>query len=307
VATYAIGDLQGCFDELQDLLELIRFDPARDRLWFTGDLVNRGPQSLACLRFVRELGDAAVSVLGNHELHLLAISNGQTQYLHDGDTLDDILTAADGAELLHWLRRLPLIHRDEQSGFTMLHAGLPPQWRLEQAMEYAAEVEQALRGPDYRDYFANMYGNEPDCWSPALTGWERLRFITNCLTRIRYCSGAGVLDLQEKGVCGAPGMLPWFEIPDRKTLSQKLIFGHWAALRDQPRDYGRYNVYPLDTGCVWGGELLALRLHDGEYFRVPSRQGVGFGERAPSTPDKASLRRRRQLTEQPVVVPGKTP
>ena len=268
--TYAIGDLQGCFDELLDLLEIIRFNPALDRLWFTGDLVNRGPQSLACLRYVKDLDDAAVTVLGNHELHLLAIGNGQPQYLHAGDTLDEILAADDRAELLDWLRQLPLIHHDAVSGFTMVHAGLPPQWRLDQALEYAAEVEQALRAPRYRDYFANMYGNEPACWSPDLDGWDRLRHITNCLTRIRYCTADGVLDLQEKGVPDVQDTLPWFEVPGRKTLPEQIIFGHWAALRDYHQDYNRYNVYPLDMGCVWGGELAALRLEDGEYFRVPS-------------------------------------
>ena len=272
--TFAIGDLQGCFDELRDLLEIIRFDPARDRLWFTGDLVNRGPQSLDCLRFVKELGDAAITVLGNHELHLLAIGNGQPQYLHDGDTLDDILAADDCRELLDWLRGLPLMHHDADSGFTMVHAGLPPQWRTGQALEYAAEVEQALRGPRYRDYFANMYGNEPDCWSPDLDGWDRLRFITNCLTRIRYCSGDGVLDLKEKGVPDAHDALPWFEVAGRQSLPEKIIFGHWAALRDYSQDYARFNVFPLDMGCVWGGELVALRLEDERYFRVPSRQGL---------------------------------
>lgn len=272
--TYAIGDLQGCFDELNDLLELIHFDPARDRLWFTGDLVNRGPQSLACLRYVKDLGEAAITVLGNHELHLLAIGNGQSQYLHEGDTLDEILAAEDRVELLDWLRQLPLLHHDASSGFTMVHAGLPPQWRLGQAREYAAEVEHALRGPHYSDYFANMYGNDPNRWSPRLDGWDRLRFITNCLTRIRYCSADGVLDLKEKGAPGVQGKLPWFELPGRKTLSEKIIFGHWAALRDYQQDYGRYNVYPLDMGCVWGGELLALRLEDGQYFSAPSKATI---------------------------------
>ena len=270
--TYAIGDLQGCYDELMDLLEQVRFDPGRDRLWFTGDLVNRGPQSLACLRFVKDLGDAAVTVLGNHELHLLAIGNGQPQYLHAGDTLDEILAAHDCTQLLDWLRRLPLIHHDGQTGFTMVHAGLPPQWRLSQALDYAAEVEQALREPHYRDYFANMYGNEPVSWSPGLDGWDRLRFITNCLTRIRYCSKGGDLDLAEKGVPGAASALPWFEVAGRESLRDKILFGHWAALRDYHQDYGRYNVYPLDMGCVWGGELVALRLEDETYFRTPSRQ-----------------------------------
>ena len=273
--TFAIGDLQGCFDELRDLLEIIRFDPARDRLWFTGDLVNRGPQSLACLRFVKELGDAAVTVLGNHELHLLAIGNGQLQYRHAGDTLDDILAADDCAGLLDWLRRLPLACHDEQSGFTMVHAGLPPQWDLAAALGYAREVEEVLQGPAHRDYFANMYGNEPAAWSPGLGGWERLRYITNCFSRIRYCSAGGRLNLEEKGAPGSQpeAALPWFEIAARKTRSAKIIFGHWAALRDYPQDYNRFNVFPLDMGCVWGGELVALRLEDERYFRVASRQG----------------------------------
>lgn len=272
--TFAIGDLQGCYDELMDLLDLVRFDPGRDRLWFTGDLVNRGPRSLDCIRFVKRLGNGAVTVLGNHELHLLAIGNGQAQYLHAGDTLDEILGAQDCAELLGWLRGLPLVHRDEQSGFTMLHAGLPPQWRLDQAVEYAREVEQALRGTRHRDYFANMYGNEPDCWSPGLGGWDRLRFITNCFSRMRYCSADGRLDLEEKGAPGTQpeAALPWFEIAGRKSRYDKIIFGHWAALRDYRRDYGRFNVYPLDMGCVWGGELAALRLEDERYFSVPSRR-----------------------------------
>ena len=274
MSTFAIGDLQGCFDELMDLLEEVRFDPAADRLWFTGDLVNRGPQSLACLRFVWDLGDIAVTVLGNHELHLLAIGNGQPQYMHAGDTLDEILEADDCAEMLDWLRGLPLIHRDGQTGFTMLHAGLPPQWDLAAALHYAREVEEVLQGPGYRDYFANMYGNEPAAWSDDLSGWERLRFITNCFSRIRYCSADGRLNLEEKGAPGnqPEAVLPWFEVAARKTRPDKIIFGHWAALRDYPQDYGRFNVYPLDMGCVWGGELVALRLEDGQYFSVPSRQ-----------------------------------
>ena len=272
--TFAIGDLQGCYDELMDLLERVRFDPVRDRLWFTGDLVNRGPQSLACLRFVKDLADTAITVLGNHELHLLAIGNGQPQYLHKGDTLDEILAAEDRDELLDWLRHRPLVHYDEQSGFTLLHAGLPPQWDLAAARRYAREVEAVLLGPDYRDYFANMYGDEPAAWSADLRGWERLRFITNCFSRMRYCGADGRLNLEEKGAPGAQpeAALPWFEVAARKSRSEKIIFGHWAALRDYPQDYGRFNVYPLDMGCVWGGELVALRLEDERYFSVPSRQ-----------------------------------
>ncbi len=273
MSTFAIGDLQGCYDELMDLLDKINFDSSRDRLWFTGDLVNRGPQSLACLRFVKGLGNRATTVLGNHELHLLAIGNGQPQYMHAADTLDEILAADDCGELLDWLRRLPLVYRDEECAFTLLHAGLPPQWELGQASGYAKEVEKVLRGPAYEDYFANMYGNEPAAWSDHLTGWDRLRFITNCFSRIRYCTEDGLLDLEEKGAPGSQpqSALPWFEIATRKSRTEKIVFGHWAALRDYRQDYGRFNVYPLDMGCVWGGELVALRLEDETYFSVPSR------------------------------------
>ena len=242
--TYAIGDLQGCYDELMDLLEQVRFDPGRDRLWFTGDLVNRGPQSLACLRFVKDLGDTAVTVLGNHELHLLAIGNGQPQYLHAGDTLDEIL----GSGRLYATAGLVTTAAPDSSRranrFHLAARGLPPQWQLGQALDFAGEVEQVLRGPRYKDYFANMYGNEPVSWSPDLDGWERLRFITNCLTRIRYCSAGGALDLAEKGVPGAASALPWFEVAGRKSRTDKILFGHWAALRDYHQDYGRTTSIP---------------------------------------------------------------
>jgi len=274
MSTFAIGDLQGCYDELMDLLNEINFSPSNDKLWFTGDLVNRGPQSLKCLRFVKSLGSKAVTVLGNHDLHLLAIGNGQSQYMHKGDTLAEILNADDRTELLDWLRRLPLIYHHEESNFTMLHAGLPPQWDLAQAINYAKEVEQSLTDTNHRHYFENMYGNKPDIWSDDLTDWDRLRFITNCFTRIRYCHENGRLDMQEKGVPGTQdkSILPWFEIKKRSSHHNKIIFGHWASLRDYRGDYKKCNVYPLDTGCVWGGDLTALHLEDEKYFRVPSRQ-----------------------------------
>lgn len=273
MAIYAIGDLQGCYDELMDLLDKVRFEPRRDRLWFCGDLVNRGPRSLDCLRFVKALGERALTVLGNHELHLLAIGNGRPQCRRADDTLDEILNAPDRDELLDWLRQLPLMHRDERAGFTLLHAGLPPQWSIAQALRCAGEVEQVLRQGDYLGYFANMYGNEPACWSDDLGGWERLRFITNCLSRLRYCTAAGRLDLAEKGMPGtqAAAAQPWFEIASRKTRREKILFGHWASLRDYRQDYRRFNVYPLDRGCVWGGELAALRLEDETCFCAPAR------------------------------------
>ncbi len=257
-----------------DLLNEINFDPAADQLWFTGDLVNRGRQSLACLRFVKSLGDTAITVLGNHDLHLLAMACGQSHHRQKGDTLDDVLNAEDRTTLLRWLRQLPLLHHDEQSGFTMLHAGLPPQWDRIRAGRYAAEVEQALKGAHHKDYLANMYGERPDRWSADLSAWDRLRFITNALTRIRYCHANGSLDMREKGAPGTQGksLLPWFEMQMRASRHEKIIFGHWASLRDYQQDYKKYNVYPLDMGCVWGGELAALRLEDEKYFRVPCRE-----------------------------------
>jgi bis(5'-nucleosyl)-tetraphosphatase (symmetrical) len=216
VATYAIGDVQGCYDALHRLLDRIAYDPGKDKLWFVGDLVNRGPDSLAVLRFVRTLGDRTAVVLGNHDLHLLARAEGQMRNAKK-DKLDDILTAPDRDDLLTWLRHRPLIHHDADKGFTMVHAGFPPQWDLPVAMACAREVEQILRGPRYRDYLAAMYGDEPSIWSANLTGMERLRFITNCLTRMRYCDPWGRLDLSSKGhpatqPAAAP---PWFRIPWR--------------------------------------------------------------------------------------------
>jgi len=274
VATYAIGDLQGCYDELIALLDTINFDKNKDQLYFVGDLINRGPDSLKTLRFVRQLGTSAMTVLGNHDLHLLAIANGQEQYLHPGDSFEDILNAADKDTLLTWLRKQPLIHQHKEPAFTILHAGLPPQWETGQAYEYAKEVEAALNADDCKKYFAEMYGKQPDIWSDKLEGWERLRFITNCLTRLRYCDAAGRLDFKEKQAPGtqAPGLHPWFEIEHRLSRKDKIIFGHWASLRDYKQDYKALNVYPTDMGCVWGGDLLAFRLEDERLFSVASRQ-----------------------------------
>ena len=272
--TYAIGDLQGCHTELLDLLDHINFDAGRDRLWFTGDLVNRGPQSLLCLRFVRQLGDAAVTVLGNHDLHLLAIAAGKmTPRGHD--TVDDVLAAEDKTELLDWLRRRPLLHYDREPGFLLVHAGLPPQWDLALAQDCAAEVETTLRGNKAEQFYEAMYGDQPDLWSPDLAGTDRLRFITNCLTRIRYCDRDGRLDLEEKGPPGRqpPRISPWFQFEERRTRNVPVLFGHWASLPfGNIDDFTPYNVYPLDTGCVWGRRLTAMCLEDREIFSVPSRQ-----------------------------------
>ncbi|MCF6324451.1 MAG: symmetrical bis(5'-nucleosyl)-tetraphosphatase [Gammaproteobacteria bacterium] len=257
MATYAIGDVQGCFDELLELLNKIKFDQAQDYLWFAGDLVNRGEKSLEVLRFVKSLGSRAITVLGNHDLHLLAVVQGRRKPLAK-DRMEAILNAPDRDELCDWLRQQPLMHRDKQLGYVMLHAGLLPQWSLDDAMARAAEVEQVLRGDDYAEFINHMYGNEPAQWSDRLSGWERLRFITNCFTRLRFCDEQGRLELKEKGAPGnqPAGYQPWFELRATQCDQQQILFGHWSTLGMRQPD----NVYGLDTGCVWGGTLSALRI-----------------------------------------------
>lgn len=263
MATYAIGDIQGCYDELQQLLEQIRFDPAQDRLWFVGDLVNRGPKSLEVLRLVRSLGDSAITVLGNHDLHLIAVDAGIGQ-LHKSDTLDEILAAPDRAELLHWLRCQRLLHAE--GDFVLVHAGLLPQWTVAQAAELAHEVEAALRGPDYVDFITHMYGNAPQGWQDDLSGHKRLRAIVNAFTRLRICTPQGEMEFKFKGeVENIPqGYQPWFEVSQRKTANATVIFGHWSALGLLLRD----KVVALDTGCLWGGPMTAIRLDDRKLFQV---------------------------------------
>ena len=260
MATYAIGDIQGCFDPLITLLEKIAFDPEKDTLWFAGDLINRGDKSLETLRFIKELGDSAISILGNHDLTLLAICEGNKKVKNH--TLDEILEAPDRDELIHWLRHRPLLHHDDKLGYTMIHAGLPPQWDLTTAQNCAHEVETILRGDDYPEFMANMFGDEPKKWDKNLTGWDRLRFTTNCLTRMRYCKPGGKLNFKDKGPVGSQkdGYIPWYEISDRKSNDLKIIFGHWSTLFG---DTGQANVYAIDTGCLWGGTLTAMRL-DGD-------------------------------------------
>lgn len=257
MAIYVIGDIQGCYAELEQLLAQTGFTAEQDVLWLVGDLINRGRQSLEVLRFVKNLGDRAVSVLGNHDLHCLAVACGYGR-IHRQDTLDELLNAPDRDELLDWLRHRPLLHHDERLGLTMIHAGLPPQWDLDLARQCAAEVEQALRGPDPGRYFASMYGNNPDRWSDNLQGPDRLRFITNCLTRLRYLDHEGGLSLAPKGPIGTQpvGCEPWFRMPGRKTANDRIIFGHWSTLGLYQQD----NVIGLDSGCLWGGELTALQV-----------------------------------------------
>ncbi|GMR09130.1 MAG: bis(5'-nucleosyl)-tetraphosphatase (symmetrical) ApaH [Gammaproteobacteria bacterium] len=257
MSTYAIGDVQGCYDELQQLLALIEFDSVRDRLWFTGDLVNRGPDSLEVLRFVKSLGDKAITVLGNHDLHLLAIAANRDRPRRK-DTLDDVLNAPDRDELLNWLRQQPLMHVDNSLGFVLIHAGLPPQWDLARAQACAHEVEMVLRGENYQAYFQQMYGNQPDSWRDDLGGMDRLRFITNCFTRLRYCDQNGRYAMEEKGSPGsqAEPWQPWFRIQDRASKGANIIFGHWSTL-NEVNDEG---IFALDSGCLWGGQLTALQL-----------------------------------------------
>jgi bis(5'-nucleosyl)-tetraphosphatase (symmetrical) len=257
MAIYAVGDVQGCFSELRALLAALRFDRRRDRLWFVGDLVNRGPDSLAVLRFVKELGDAAVTVLGNHDLHLITYAAGLARP-RDDDTLAQVLAAPDRSALIEWLRGLPMIHVEGQ--YVLVHAGLLPQWDVAKAQGLGREVEAALRGPRHREFLAALYGGMPDHWDDGLHGIDRLRVIVNAMTRIRFCTADGVMEFRSKGdtASAPPGYLPWFDVPGRKSASHTVICGHWSALglRIAP------GLLALDSGCVWGGQLSAVRLGD---------------------------------------------
>lgn len=271
MATYAIGDVQGCFDELQDLLKKIQFNSENDTLWFAGDLINRGPQSLEVLRFIYNLGKPHQIVLGNHDLHLLAAwVHGQS--ISPKDTLQPILHAADGEALCHWLRHQPLLVENEKLNFIMIHAGVLPQWDIHQTRQYAREIEQILQSNDYANFLTHMYSNADNQWNNNLTGLERLRTLVNVFTRIRFCDENGVMALTEKGALGSQshGLIPWFSCEKRKTRDQRILFGHWAAL--EGKILGDHNVFSLDTGCVWGRSLRAMRLDDLKIFEVPSRQ-----------------------------------
>lgn len=261
MATYAIGDIQGCFEPLTRLLAKVNFKSDRDQLWLAGDMVNRGPNSLATLRYCYQRRDNVKAVLGNHDLHLLAVALGHSQP-NTKDTIDEILQADDAIPLLNWLLSCPLLLEDEDHVLT--HAGIYPGWSLDQARDYASEVQQVLGTPNLRSqYFETMYGNTPSRWQTDLTGPERWRFITNCFTRMRLLTATGDLDLKYKGAIeGAPDTLaPWFNWQQRVPVAKTCLFGHWASLEgktDLP------NVIALDTGCVWGGQLTALCLESGE-------------------------------------------
>lgn len=264
MATYAIGDIQGCFTSLTHLLEQIGFNATRDRLWLVGDLINRGPDSLAVLRWAKQHDQALSVVLGNHDLHTLAVAEGFVE-AHRHDTLQQLLVAPDRDELLAWLRGCHMAYADDD--YLMVHAGVLPQWSATQAVSLAREVEAVLRGEHYRDFFAHMYGNHPNHWQDDLTGMGRLRVITNALTRLRVCTAEGAMDFRFKGELPdiPAGMIPWFEMPGRQSVDTTLVFGHWSALGLLVRD----RLIALDTGCLWGGQLTAMRLEDRRVFQVP--------------------------------------
>lgn len=263
MATYAIGDVQGCFDELRELLEKIAFRKEDDRLWFVGDLVNRGPESLAVLRYVRALGERAITVLGNHDLHLVTQHEGVERRRKD-DTFDDVLNAPDADELVAWIRTRPMMHVEGE--YAMVHAGLLPQWTIRKASELAREVEDALSGKGYRDFICNMYGGKPDHWSDSLQGWDRLRAIVNAMTRMRFCTRDGRMEFKAKGAEPPQGYLAWYETRP-KDEKPAIVCGHWSALGLKLT--GR--LAALDSGCVWGGSLTALRLEDRALYQVPCR------------------------------------
>jgi len=255
MANYLVGDIQGCDAPLARLLAKIAFSPSRDTLYVLGDLVNRGPSSAAVLRRLVAYGDAAKCLLGNHDLSLLAVAHGH-RAPHRNDTMDDILQAPDREALLEWLRhRSMALHAH---GILMVHGGVLPPWDLRQALALAGEVETVLRGPDLAGFLAQMWGNQPDRWDDGLRGADRLRVIVNALTRLRFCTPEGVMDLKASGGIGQapPGMLPWFDVPGRRTAGVRIAFGHWSTLGFVQRP----DILSLDTGCVWGGCLSALRL-----------------------------------------------
>lgn len=258
MAQYAIGDLQGCYDPFRRLLDEISFDPAKDRLWLTGDLVNRGPKSRKTLRFVKSLGKSAITVLGNHDLHLIALANDINVTNSRFESLWKILGMDDCDELIDWLRFRPLAHYSKKLDTLMIHAGLPPQWTLKKTLRRAKEVEAVLRSDDYAGFLADMYGNHPDKWSGKLKGNNRLRYIVNALTRTRMVTSDGRLELSHSGPPekAAKDLVPWFAADAARWRGSRIVFGHWSALGLVVED----NLIAVDTGCVWGRHLTAVRL-----------------------------------------------
>lgn len=265
MSLYIVGDIQGCLDPLQHLLQQVKFEPGKDQLWSTGDIVNRGPRSLDTLRFVKSLGNNFRMVLGNHDLHLLAVALAGKSAKR-GDTLNEIINAPDADELLDWLKQQPLLIHDVNTRTVLVHAGIPHIWSLDKALALAKEVEQVLQGHDIKRFLHHMYGNEPDCWSDELSGFERLRVITNYLTRMRVCTRQGALDLSFKGPENeAPaGTRPWFaHYPESPGIEEHVYFGHWAALGSK---HIGSRFHALDSGCVWGQCLTMVRREDNSFY-----------------------------------------
>ncbi|HRH81631.1 MAG TPA: symmetrical bis(5'-nucleosyl)-tetraphosphatase [Thiobacillaceae bacterium] len=264
MSTYVIGDVQGCLHAFLELLDRIRFDPDRDHLWLTGDLVNRGEDSIGMLRWCMAHDHAVVAILGNHDLHLLAVAEGFVPP-HRKDTIADILGAPDRDVVLDWLRRRPMVHGE--GDWLMVHAGLLPEWDAEQALALGGELEDVLRGTGYRAFLRDMYGNEPRRWDEALSGQDRLRLIANAMTRMRFLHPDGGMEFLHKGPpAEAPaGLTPWYNMPGRRSRNTRVLFGHWSALGLMVRP----DAVALDTGCLWGGQLSALRLEDDRLFQVP--------------------------------------
>ena len=261
MSTYVFGDIQGCYDELQALLSLIKFNENNDQLCFLGDIINRGNKNLETVKFIMSLPDAQV-VLGNHDLHFLAVATG-TKKISKKDTFNDILSSTELNEIMSWMRQQALIIYLQEFDSTLVHAGIPPNWSFKLAMTYAHEVEEILRSQQHVDFFKYMYGNEPAIWSDDLLGWDRLRVITNYLTRLRYCNQSGEMEFKHKTKIQPEGYQPWFEFNRQET--GKILFGHWAAIEGYT---GKKNFLALDTGCVWGRKLSCYRLEDQQYFSV---------------------------------------
>lgn len=270
MATYAIGDIHGCYDQLQSLLQKINFEPEKDQLLFTGDLVNGGPKPAETLRLIKSLSDRAVTVLGNHDLVLLSVAHGHMQLPNDRKySMQPVLDASDSQELIEWLQQLPLVYYDSMFNVLLVHAGILPQWTVSESLNFSKEVTEVLQSSEASNYFANMMGNEPIKLEDAKNKWERLRFITNCFTRMRFCNFSGELELSSKGKMSEcpTGYDAWFNFADRLAKDTTILFGHWAALNGHT---GVENVVALDTGCVWGGTLTAMCLDDRSFISVPS-------------------------------------
>lgn len=276
MSTYVIGDLQGCYDELIELLDEIEYDPKQDHLWFVGDLVNRGPKSLECLRFVKQLSDQgkADTVLGNHDFHLLAAYSGLEKFVSKSDTLGSILEADDVDELIDWLRLQPLMIKHPIYNSVMVHAGIPPQWTINEAQGYAKEVEHKLAQADWQDYLVNqLFGSAPDSWESSLVGDDRLRYIINAFARMRYCSAEGRLEFKMKsapqdGNDSEAEFQPWFVHKNRRNKDHEIFFGHWSTLGA----IDAYQVHATDTGCLWGGKLTAYALEEKQRYTLDCDQ-----------------------------------